>query len=145
MPKLQEALASLIDNACSEEATSFTAPQLKEVLKLALTAIRQTKRVISEPSDLSKLWNSSTWQKVHDHLFKSDRFGKSTGLHAMCKQIRDAASPSTSGSKPNGKKSKGDGEKSTTAKRKVEEIEGGGKDEADLAKKVKRKKAKSKA
>ena len=101
---------------------------MKDILKLVLTAIRQTKKIFKNDTEARSLWKSDAWDELLGRLTSSEKYEKATGLHAMCKQIRDATQvseprevkkvkksqePSASGGKPSGSK----------AKRKVEELE----------------------
>jgi DNA polymerase phi len=139
MPKLEDGLTSLISAACSQASSSFTAPQLKEVLKTGLTAVRQTKRFLSSAADV---WDSGKWNEIHDQLVKSARFSKSTGLHALCKQVRDQIAGTGSRSSEKKQHAK-EGEQGTSkGKRKATEV-AGVLDQAETSKKVKRKKSKA--
>jgi len=101
---------------------------MKDVFKLILTAIRQTKRFFKDSTEVGVLWKSDAWDGLLEQLTSSEKYGQATGLHAMCKQVRDA----TRVSEPREtKQAKGSeevivsGEKSSKskAKRKAEEVE----------------------
>ncbi|PSS32180.1 hypothetical protein PHLCEN_2v2053 [Hermanssonia centrifuga] len=128
MPGLRNAVQESVRDACSEE--SLTAAQVKELLKLALSAIRQTKRVASQ-EQLHTIWEPSSWETLSSALASADRFKSSTALQTMCKQISQLVTE--------GKLSKA----KAPGKRKVDSLEG----EEEVAaspKKVKRKKTKGK-
>lgn len=111
---------------------AFTTAQMKDIFKLVLTAIRQTKRFFKNGSDAGSLWKSDAWNGLLEQLAASEKYGQATGLHAMCKQVRDA----TRISEPRGTKiakvkkpevgvanSEGPSKSKSKVKRKVEEVE----------------------
>ncbi|THG98713.1 hypothetical protein EW026_g3515 [Hermanssonia centrifuga] len=128
MPGLRNAVQESIRVACSEE--SLTATQVKELLKLALSAIRQTKRVASQ-EQLRTIWEPSSWETLSSTLASADRFKSSTALQTMCKQISQLVTEE--------KLSKA----KASGKRKVDSLEGE-EEVATSPKKVKRKKTKGK-
>jgi len=83
MPRLSQALLSVIQNACSDE-TSKSASQLKELLKLALFAKNLTVRhgITNEET-----WKASSWTLARTKLLASVRFKSSAGLTKLCDQI----------------------------------------------------------
>ncbi|TFY61434.1 hypothetical protein EVG20_g7059 [Dentipellis fragilis] len=85
MPTLRETLSRTISKACDE--TSTTPAHLKEVFKLALLGVRQTKRVASKPEDIARTWKPATWTELHTKLGANERLKSSTALVGMCKQI----------------------------------------------------------
>ena len=100
---------------------------MKDVFKLVLTAIRQTKRFSKNDKEAGSLWKSDAWDGLLQQLMSSEKYGQATGLHAMCKQVRDAtrvSEPRKAEAKGSGETTKRD-EKTTKpkAKRKAEEIE----------------------
>jgi len=109
MPSLRERLLELANKACSEEG-KLSAPQLKDLLKIALHAARQTKR--HAPESVTDNWKPESWSKLKESLSKSTRFSSSTGLHKICDQLVQLVSPEAS---QGGKKSPG------KRKRKAEE------------------------
>ncbi|KAJ3538218.1 hypothetical protein NM688_g6552 [Phlebia brevispora] len=81
---LRPVIQATIRAAC--EDGHLTAPQMKEVLKAALLAVRQSKRVLSQ-DELRSAWDSVSWEEVSQTLASSDKFKSSTGLHNMCGQV----------------------------------------------------------
>lgn len=128
MPALRQAVQKAIRRACDGE--TLTAPHVKDVLKLTLSAVRLTKRVAESQSQVQTAWEPSSWESLSQTLAGSERFKSSTGLQASCKQIAQLASQDTS------TKSKG------STKRKVDAIE---EDVTASDKKAKRKAKKAKA
>lgn len=100
---------------------------MKDVLKLVLTAIRQTKRFFKDDGKVGLLWKSDAWGGLLEQLTGSEKYGQATGLHSMCKQVRDTTR--ISGPRKLEAKTPGEaaihGEKpsKSKAKRKAEEIE----------------------
>ena len=142
VPKLRKVILETISKACEGDTATLQPSHVKEILKVALVAIRQTKRVSQNSKDLSSAWQPSKWADLSNTLAASDRFKASVGLQAMCKQIVQLLQDSgTAGSKAQSGKSDKKEKKGAT-KRKAEETaaedEG---DAADGGKKAKHKKA----
>ncbi|KJA27489.1 hypothetical protein HYPSUDRAFT_35394 [Hypholoma sublateritium FD-334 SS-4] len=83
MPILSHLLIQVADKSCTDEG-GLTAPQMKDLLKLALLAVRQTKRIF--PASTQSIWRSQAWLTFSKTL-KTSRFKASTGLHKMCEQL----------------------------------------------------------
>ena len=105
---------------------------MKDVFKLILTAIRQTKRSFKNGAEVGSLWKSTEWDALLEQLTGSEKYGRATGLHAMCKQVRDLTHVSKEVVPRREKPSK------SKAKRKAEDVE------APLEKPQKPKKKKTK-
>ena len=135
MSSLRQNLHDIISKACDE--TTLTAAQLKDILKLALLAVRQSKRCLSKPDDLSKIWMPATWIVLTSKLAGNDRFKASTSLQAMCRQIAQLVQAPAAQSKKN--KITATNTDEVTGKRKAEAIG----DDAASTKKAKRKKSKT--
>ena len=63
---------------------------MKDVFKLVLTAIRQTKRFFKNGTEVELRWKPNAWDGLLKQLTSSEKYGKASGLLAMCKQVRDA-------------------------------------------------------
>ena len=146
MPKLREAILDTISKACKDESTSLQPAHVKDILKLVLVAVRQTKRLAQNTDELSTIWQPSKWSELSSTLASNDRFKASVGLQAMCKQIVQLLQESgTAGSKAktadeNTAKSKKSGA-STTKRKAADREEDGDEGVADEGKKAKHKKA----
>ncbi|OBZ75369.1 DNA polymerase V, partial [Grifola frondosa] len=122
MPVLRQAVYDVVSKECDSEPTLIPA-QVKEVLKLGLVAVRQTKRVSSAGKEVATIWEPSSWETLATKLAGSERFKTSTGLQAMCKQIMNmvreapAANSKTSGPQEGAKT------KNVAAKRKVDTLD----------------------
>lgn len=62
---------------------------MKDIFKLVLTAIRQTKKIFKHGPEAGSLWKSDAWDGLLEQLTSSEKYGQATGLHAMCKQVCD--------------------------------------------------------
>lgn len=107
---------------------SLTTAQMKDILKLVLTAIRQTKRFFKDSTEVGGLWKSDVWDELLEKLTSSEKYGQATGLHAICKQARDATRISEpcetkKAKKPEEITTSGEKSSKSKAKRKVEEVE----------------------
>ncbi|TRM61838.1 DNA polymerase phi-domain-containing protein [Schizophyllum amplum] len=83
MDLLQNSLSETISGAC-DGTINITATQLKELLKLAHSAARQSQKL---PASVKTVWSPSTWTQLSARLTASDKFKASTGLHKACQQI----------------------------------------------------------
>lgn len=138
MTTLPQRLQEVITTASRE--TTFSAAQLKDLFKLVLLAVRQTKRYTSDkPEDLLKAWKAASWNDVLAALTTNDRFKTSTGLQSMCKQVLQLIQAQSGDGTIKSKKD-GDNNKTKTGKRKADDAV----DESPVAngKKAKRKKSK---
>ncbi|KAJ3012367.1 hypothetical protein NUW54_g1893 [Trametes sanguinea] len=134
MPELRQAILDTLSNACTGES-SLTPAHAKEILKLALLGVRQTKRFTSSAEEAASIWEPSKWSDLSSKLASSDRFKASVGLQAMCKQLVQLLQESnTAGTKASGK------QKAAT-KRKADEVAAEDEGTASSGKKAKHKKA----
>lgn len=83
MAVLNDHLLKVAGESCNEEG-GLTASQMKDLFKLALLAVRQTKRI--SPTSTQLIWRSQSWVSLNRNL-KNSRFKASTGLQKMCEQI----------------------------------------------------------
>lgn len=96
MKAFAEALHGALIEACGE-VTTLNAQQMKELLKLALAAVRHTKSSI--PADLSLAWSLASWTTLQSSLVKAERFKASKALHSLSKQIVQVIGQSSDDSK----------------------------------------------
>jgi DNA polymerase phi len=127
MPLLRQLLLDLAQESCSEKG-NLTAVQMKELFKLGLLGVRQTKRV--SPLSTQQIWEPKSWRSLHQHL-KTSRLKASPALQKMCEQIARMSEDIPSG-KPLSKNT-------ISSKRKAEKVHD---DDATESKKAKRKKVK---
>ncbi|KAF7322861.1 hypothetical protein HMN09_00065500 [Mycena chlorophos] len=92
MRSFRKALAECVTDAC-EDKVVFTPAQMKELLKLASFAMRQTYRVASE-AEAGKAWDPEKWKGLVQALEKSSRYKAAVGLHRSCEKL--AAPPRAS-------------------------------------------------
>lgn len=116
---------------------------MKDVFKLTLTVIRQTKRFSNNNTVAGSPWESDAWDGLLEQLTNSEKYGQATGLNAMCKQVRDGTRVSEPHKAKKVKKSEesatgGDKSSKSKVKRKAEEAEM----PSELSQKPKKKRAK---
>ena len=63
--------------------------QIKDLLKLVLLCIRQTRKTTESLSN--GVWDPPVWKKLHDQLSSSDRFKSSSSILGMCRQVESTA------------------------------------------------------
>lgn len=90
-------LQKTVADAC--EGDNMTAAQLKEVLKLAPHAARQSRRVLSHEEFLA-VWEPSSWTTMSDTLKSCERFKASGGLHSSLTQLMKILNQDVDTSKP---------------------------------------------
>ncbi|TFK27400.1 DNA-directed DNA polymerase, partial [Coprinopsis marcescibilis] len=123
--ELQRLLLDLATQSCTE-TLKLNATQAKELMKVVVAAVRQSKRII--PDTLSDVWQSESWSTLKASFKASPRFKSSTAIHKMCEQVAQLSQKPDAGGK----------EKPTKKKRKAT-------DEPDVKAKTKTKKAKVKS
>jgi DNA polymerase phi len=124
MPSLRELLLDLAQENCSEKG-NLTAAQMKELFKLGLLGVRQTKHISS--SSTQEIWEPKSWRFLHQNL-KTSRLKASPALQKMCEQIARMSEDIPTHSK-----------NAIPSKRKKERVDD---DDATASKKSKRKKVK---
>jgi DNA polymerase phi len=112
MPLLRELLLDLGQESCSEKG-NLTAAQMKEIFKLGLLGVRQTKRL--SPPSTQQIWEPKSWRSLHQNL-KTSRLKASPALQKMCEQVARMSEDVPSG-KPSAKNAN-----PVASKRKVEEV-----------------------
>jgi len=129
MSSLRQSLVDLISGAC-DGTISLTKHQLKNLFKLGLLAIRQTKRIILSSENIRVIWEPTIWVELQQKMVNSERFKASPPLRSMCQQIVDMAKASSS-----------EAQTGVSTKRKAEDA-GGDEWGVKASKKAKRKKVK---
>jgi DNA polymerase phi len=99
MPTLYGALMDAMTKAC-DETLILTAPQMKDLFKLGLAAVRQTQRVASSQDTLRTIWRPSTWDALHKTVASSERFKGSIVLQTTCLQIAKLSQGTTNPKMP---------------------------------------------
>ncbi|KAF7338414.1 hypothetical protein MVEN_02067200 [Mycena venus] len=84
MLSLRHALVQAVTDAC-EEKNSLTAPQVKDLLKLASFGVHHTQRIAS--AETRKLWEPEAWEALGQKLANSERFKGSIGLQKTCQKL----------------------------------------------------------
>ena len=93
MPLLKELLLDLGQESCSEKGI-LTAAQMKEIFKLGLLGVRQTKRL--SPPSTQQIWEPKSWRLLHQNL-KTSRLKASPALQKMCEQVARMSEDAPSG------------------------------------------------
>lgn len=137
MPTLYAAIMNLMTEACDEKLV-LTAPQMKDLFRLGLAAVRQTQRVASSSDTLPTIWRPTTWDALHIKVASSERFKASASLQTMCLQMT-RLSKGTACPKPKIVERENNNE-SAVAKRKADRS--GDDEDSAATRKVKRKKLK---
>ncbi|KAH6918992.1 DNA-directed DNA polymerase [Coprinopsis sp. MPI-PUGE-AT-0042] len=120
MKNLRHLLLDIGAQSCSEKP-KLNAAQLKEILKLALAGVRQTKRVVADA--LQDTWQPDSWASLKTSLQGSPRFGSSAAVHKQCEQIALLSRPAEADSGRNSKKKrKADSEPEVKAKTKTKKV-----------------------
>ncbi|KZT74012.1 hypothetical protein DAEQUDRAFT_661194 [Daedalea quercina L-15889] len=117
-PKLRVVLLDVISQACEASDASLTAAQVKELLKLALLAVRQTRHMCGDQA-LPTIWEPSLWNDLSSKLAASSRFKSSTGLRLSCKEIAHVSSQLAKSSGYSTTKKAGTGDSVAASKRKA--------------------------
>ncbi|KAK7054956.1 DNA-directed DNA polymerase [Paramarasmius palmivorus] len=81
LTKLRKALLVLISEGC-DGTTTLTAPQMKDLFKLALLSHRQIRRL--HATEIDQIWDPPSWAALSERLAGSDRY---KGTLQMCKQL----------------------------------------------------------
>ena len=114
MPLLRELLLDIAQESCSEKG-NLTAAQMKEIFKLGLLGVRQTKRL--SPPSTQQIWEPKSWRSLRQTL-ETSRLKASPALQKMCEQVARMSEDVRSG-KPSTKSVN-----TVASKRKVEEVNG---------------------
>ena len=94
-------LASASDATTS---SSLNASRLKDILKFALQAVRITSKLcVKDLKAVVGIWDLPQLNALAEKLAKSERFGGSSSLHQLCKQLASLIQPPA---KKDGKKEK---------------------------------------
>lgn len=132
MKALSSALSTTLMKACDEPPT-LTAAQKKELLKLALASVKQTRRSPSMQEHVPEIWPSTVWQNFQTKLAVTERFKASKALHSIAKQISQAITGANIATKP---RKSGAIDAMPIKRKAVEGVDSGGKE------KIKRKRPK---
>lgn len=119
MRALRQVLLDTVSKAIDEGPTLvLTAAQMRELLKLALLAARQARRIA--PQEVVTVWDPSAWSKITELLTASERF---KGAAQTCKQVVQIASaPQKDGPPKRKAHSVSDGTPSETKKPKRKKV-----------------------
>lgn len=93
MLSLRRALVQSITDAC-EGKNPLTAPQVKDILKLASFGIHHTQRIASA-TEIRRLWDPEAWETLGQKLASSERFKGSVGLQKTCQKLSSSQTQSS--------------------------------------------------
>jgi len=113
-----------------DQKTAISTPQVKEMSKLALLAVRQTKRIAV--TEVQSIWGPVSWRKLQERI-KAES-SESTALQKMCEQIARASELAVAQNSDKSPKA---------SKRKMEDVAVDDEEEAPAPKTTKRKKVKA--
>ncbi|KAJ6630633.1 DNA polymerase phi-domain-containing protein [Mycena sp. CBHHK59/15] len=82
---LHKVLIQFLTEACEDKIT-LTAPQMKDLFKLASLGVRQTLWITSS-QDTQTIWDPEAWKVVGQKLEISERFKGSVALHKTCQKL----------------------------------------------------------
>ena len=142
MTTLRKTILEKFSTACSDDASTFQPAHAKELLKLALVAVRQTKRVSASVEEAAGAWQPTKWTTLSGTLAGNERFKASAGLQAMCKQIVQLLQDDSGKAKAKAQSEKSKKDAKSGGKRKAEAVtEDDGEAAEESGKKAKHKKA----
>jgi DNA polymerase phi len=87
MASLKKSLLMTISSAC-EEGNGLTTPQMKDLFKLGIVAIRHTQRI--DRTLCQDIWQPDSWRVLCGRLAAS-HFKSSPALQKMCEQLINLA------------------------------------------------------
>ncbi|GAB1517408.1 DNA-directed DNA polymerase [Rhizoctonia solani] len=106
IPLIRDALYKSLTTACEQTEHSANAAQVKELLKIALQAMRLARKVARPSDSISSSWDVSAFEKVREQLANSDRFKGSPAIQSSTKQVLSLLVPTSNGTVPTNKKRK---------------------------------------
>ncbi|KAI5479615.1 DNA polymerase phi subunit [Pseudohyphozyma bogoriensis] len=86
VPSYRDAILKVLSTSVSDPSTTFDAARLKELVKLALAAVRITIGA-SSSAEAQKLWKGKEFAPVLDGLKSSERFKGAVGVQNLLKQL----------------------------------------------------------
>ncbi|KAN0076879.1 DNA polymerase phi domain containing protein [Tylopilus felleus] len=85
---LQKAILDLITHSVDHERGP-SPTQVKDLLKLILTCIRQTRKTTDALT--VDVWDPTAWKALYDQLSSSDRFKSTSSVLNLCRQVESTA------------------------------------------------------
>lgn len=107
IPLIRDSLYRTLILACQRTEHSANAAQVKELLKIALQAVRLTRKTARPAYSISSYWDETTFEGVKANLASAERFKTSPAIQASVKQLSSLLSPSVQKEKASNKR-KGD-------------------------------------
>jgi DNA polymerase phi len=105
---VRDSLYKTLNLACQQAEHSMSAAQVKELLKIALQAVRLTRKIARPTDSVSSCWDAAEFDRIKMELASSERFKGSPAIQASAKQLSSLLLPSSAAQKePGSKKRKG--------------------------------------
>ncbi|CAE6520437.1 unnamed protein product, partial [Rhizoctonia solani] len=93
VPLTRDSLYKTLTTACEQTEHSANAAQVKELLKIALQAVRLARKIARPDDSVSSAWDVSAFEKVKEQLASSDRFKGSPAVQSLSKQMLSLLAP----------------------------------------------------
>ncbi|KAG8691843.1 hypothetical protein FRC11_007809 [Ceratobasidium sp. 423] len=93
IPLIRESLYKTLATTCEQTEHSANAVQVKELLKIALQAVRLARKIARPTDSISSSWDISTFETVKGQLASSDRFKGSPAVQSLAKQMLSLLAP----------------------------------------------------
>lgn len=111
VPLMRDSLYKTLSLACQQAEHAVNAAQAKDLLKIALQAVRLTRKIARPTDSVSSSWNTAAFEKIKEELANSDKFQASSAIQSLAKQMLTLLSQSSAAQKDQGpKKRKGNDE-----------------------------------
>ncbi|CAE6491505.1 unnamed protein product [Rhizoctonia solani] len=93
IPLIRDSLYKTMTTACEQTEHSANTAQVKELLKIALQAVRLSRKIARPTDSVSASWDVSAFKKVQEQLASSDRFKGSSAIQSSAKQMLSLLTP----------------------------------------------------
>ncbi|KDN51531.1 hypothetical protein RSAG8_00076, partial [Rhizoctonia solani AG-8 WAC10335] len=93
IPLIRDSLYKTMTTACEQTEHSANTAQVKELLKIALQAVRLSRKIARPTDSISASWDVSAFKKVQEQLASSDRFKGSSAIQSSAKQMLSLLTP----------------------------------------------------
>ncbi|CAE6452304.1 unnamed protein product [Rhizoctonia solani] len=87
IPLIRDSLYKTLTTACEQTEHSANTAQVKDIMKIALQAVRLSRKFARPTDSISTSWDVSTFEKVQEQLASSDRFKGSSAIQSSAKQM----------------------------------------------------------
>ncbi|CAE6439768.1 unnamed protein product, partial [Rhizoctonia solani] len=87
IPLFRDSLYKTLTTACEQTEHSANAAQVKELFKIALQAVRLSRKFARPTDSISTSWDVAAFEKVQEQLASLDRFKGSSAIQSSAKQM----------------------------------------------------------